>query len=115
MSESLSICSTNSSSAQNFAAAQAFRSYFDYDAAIVTKENEGNAHFLEVIQDELRKGFPLYISGNQRSGASGHAWVADGFDRDGLIHMNFGWDGQATIRWQHSISPPLEQSLAGDR
>ena len=85
----------NSSSAQNFAAAQAFRSYFDYDAAIVTKENEGNAHFLEVIQDELRKGFPLYISGNQRSGASGHAWVADGFDRDGLIHMNFGWDGQA--------------------
>lgn len=85
----------NSSSAQNFAAAQAFRSYFDYDAAIVTKENEGNAHFLEVIQDELRKGFPLYISGNQRSGASGHAWVADGFDREGLIHMNFGWDGQA--------------------
>ena len=85
----------NSSSAQNFAAAQAFRSYFDYDAAIVTKENEGNAHFLEVIQDELRKGFPLYISGNQRSGASGHAWVADGFDSEGLIHMNFGWDGQA--------------------
>lgn len=85
----------NSSSAQNFAAAQAFRSYFNYDAAIVTKENEGNAHFLEVIQDELRKGFPLYISGNQRSGASGHAWVADGFDREGLIHMNFGWDGQA--------------------
>ena len=85
----------NSSGAQNFAAAQAFRSYFDYDAAIVTKENEGNAHFLEVIQDELRKGFPLYISGSQRSGAGGHAWVADGFDHDGLIHMNFGWDGQA--------------------
>ena len=83
------------SGAQSSSAAKALRDHFDYDAAIVTKANEGNAHFAEIIQDELRHGFPLYISGDPRGGGSGHAWVCDGFDSEGMFHMNFGWDGGA--------------------
>ena len=86
---------SGASSASNYAAAQAFRNHFDYDVAMITKQDEGTSHFLEIIQSELRKGFPLYISGNSKNNAAGHAWVADGFDRNGMVHMNFGWDGQA--------------------
>lgn len=85
----------HASGSSNYAAEQALRTHFDYDVAMVAKQNEGSSSFLEIIQNELRKGFPLYISGNASNSSSGHAWVADGFDRNGMVHMNFGWDGQA--------------------
>lgn len=83
------------SGSQSTAAAKALRDNFDYDAALVTKADEGNAHFAEIIKNELRQGFPLYISGDPKGGGAGHAWVCDGFDSEGMFHMNFGWDGQA--------------------
>ena len=69
------------SSSSNYAAEQALRTNFDYDVAMVAKQDEGSSNFLEIIQNELRKGFPLYISGNASNNASGHAWdgQADGY------------------------------------
>ena len=82
------------SSTQSYMAERALRNYFDYDAALVTRANEGVDNFIEIVKKELRNGFPLYISGDSRSGG-GHAWVCDGFDEDDKFHMNFGWNGQA--------------------
>ena len=87
--------SPNGSGTQDGNALNALREYFNYDATIITKADEGPYHFTEIIKNELRNGFPLYISGSPGGGRSGHAWVADGFDRDDLIHMNFGWGGNA--------------------
>ena len=82
------------SSTQSYMAVRALRNYFDYDAALVTRANEGDDNFIEIVKKELRNGFPLYISGDSRSGG-GHAWVCDGFDKEDMFHMNFGWNGQA--------------------
>ena len=82
------------SSTQSYMAERALRNYFDYDAALVTRANEGVDNLIEIVKKELRNGFPLYISGDSRSGG-GHAWVCDGFDEDDKFHMNFGWNGQA--------------------
>ena len=82
------------SSTQSYMAVRALRNYFDYDAALVTRANEGVDNFIEIVKKELRNGFPLYISGDSRSGG-GHAWVCDGFDKEDRFHMNFGWNGQA--------------------
>ena len=82
------------SSTQSYMAERALRNYFDYDAALVTRANEGDDNFIEIVKKELRNGFPLYISGNSKSGG-GHAWVCDGFDKEDMFHMNFGWNGQA--------------------
>ena len=82
------------SSTQSYMAVHALRNYFDYDAALVTRANEGEDNFIEIVKKELRNGFPLYISGDSRSGG-GHAWVCDGFDKEDMFHMNFGWNGQA--------------------
>ncbi|WP_430197207.1 thiol protease/hemagglutinin PrtT [Prevotella jejuni] len=82
------------SGTQSYMAVRALRNYFDYDAALVTRANEGVDNFIEIVKKEIRNGFPLYISGDSRSGG-GHAWVCDGFDKDDKFHMNFGWNGQA--------------------
>ena len=82
------------SSTQSYMAERALRNYFDYDAALVTRFDEGEDNFIEIVKKELRNGFPLYISGDSRSGG-GHAWVCDGFDKEDMFHMNFGWNGQA--------------------
>ncbi|MGP1416549.1 thiol protease/hemagglutinin PrtT [Prevotella fusca] len=82
------------SGTQNYMAERALRNHFDYDAAMITRANEGVTNFIEIVKKEIRNGFPLYISGDSQNGA-GHAWVCDGFDRNDNFHMNFGWNGQA--------------------
>lgn len=82
------------SGTQSYMAVRALRNYFDYDAASVTRFDEGEDNFIEIVKNELRNGFPLYISGVSETGG-GHAWVCDGFDKEDKFHMNFGWNGQA--------------------
>ena len=82
------------SSTQSYMAERALRNYFDYDASMVTRSYEGVDKFIEIVKKELRNGFPLYISGDSKTGG-GHAWVCDGFDKEDMFHMNFGWNGQA--------------------
>ena len=82
------------SGTQSYMAERALRNYFDYDASMVTRSYEGIDNFIEIVKNELRNGFPLYISGDSKTGG-GHAWVCDGFDEEDRFHMNFGWNGQA--------------------
>ena len=87
--------SENSSSSTGYAALYAMKNYFQYDAVLLSKFNEGIESFVKIIKKELTNGFPLYIEGMPEGGRSGHAWVLDGVDKDGLFHMNFGWNGQS--------------------
>ena len=73
------------SGTQSYMAERALRNYFDYDASMVTRANEGVDNFIEIVKNELRNGFPLYISGDSKTGG----------DEEDRFHMNFGWNGQA--------------------
>lgn len=83
-----------SSGTQGIFAYQALQKNFDYTAAYVTKAVEGPTRFAQILRQELLNGCPVYLEGRPAGNASGHAWVTDGFDENGLFHMNFGWDGQ---------------------
>lgn len=83
-----------SSGTQGIFAYQALQKNFDYTAAYVTKVVEGPTRFAQILRQELLNGCPVYLEGRPAGNASGHAWVTDGFDENGLFHMNFGWDGQ---------------------
>lgn len=83
-----------SSGTQGIFAYQALQKNFDYTAAYVTKAVEGPTRFAQILRQELLNGCPVYLEGRPAGRASGHAWVTDGFDENGLFHMNFGWDGQ---------------------
>ena len=82
------------SGAQNESAEKALRENFDYSTAFVSRSDEGLPAFTDIIRQELTNGFPVYLSGSQRGGRGGHAWVTDGVNEQGLFHMNFGWGGQ---------------------
>lgn len=84
----------SASGTQGVFAYQALQKYFDYSAAYVTKAVEGPGRFAEILRQELLNGCPVYLEGRPAGSASGHAWVTDGFDENGLFHMNFGWEGQ---------------------
>lgn len=85
----------NASGTQGVFAYQALQKHFDYSAAYVTRAVEGPSRFAEILRQELLNGCPVYLEGHPAGSASGHAWVADGFDENGLFHMNFGWEGQS--------------------
>ena len=84
----------SSSGTQGIFAYQALQKNFDYTAAYATKAVEGPTRFAQILRQELLNGCPVYLEGRPAGNASGHAWVTDGFDENGLFHMNFGWDGQ---------------------
>lgn len=84
----------SASGTQGVFAYQALQKHFDYSAAYVTKAVEGPGRFAEILRQELLNGCPVYLEGRPAGSASGHAWVTDGFDENGLFHMNFGWEGQ---------------------
>lgn len=74
---------------------RAMREHFDYEASeILSSRRLGRDGLDRYVEEELRAGFPLYISGGNGSGL-GHAWVVDGMDSRGFFHMNFGWEGQS--------------------
>ncbi|MBR6930724.1 MAG: C10 family peptidase [Bacteroidales bacterium] len=70
----------------------ALRSYFGYcGAKYRAKSSYTEEAWLDMIKAELDLSRPLYYSGNGNN--SGHAFVCDGYDNNGLLHFNFGWSG----------------------
>ena len=47
---------------------------------------------LEELHKDLREGRPIFASGVSPSGG-GHAFVCEGIQSDGKLHINWGWNG----------------------
>ena len=56
-----------------------YRDYYSLDA------------WMDLIYKELTKRRPIYYGGSDKYGSGGHAFVLDGFDDKGLVHVNWGW------------------------
>lgn len=76
----------------NFTAA--LNNNFDYDAVLFARNDEGNAHFYDMVVEEIMNGFPVILAGySYGSNSQGHTFVADGLDEQGFVHLNYGWSG----------------------
>lgn len=49
--------------------------------------------WVEILKTEIKNSRPVIYGGTSDSGK--HAFVCDGYDKDGLIHINWGWDGNS--------------------
>lgn len=58
---------------------------------IVAGNNYGK--WADTLKAELRKLRPLYFGATTAEGATGHAFMVDGYDAVGLFHINWGWSG----------------------
>ena len=68
--------------------------------------------WMDIICGELQKGYPLIYSGHDDNTNSGHAFVSDGVDEDGLLHINWGWSGSYDGYYDFSLLNPGEDEFS---
>lgn len=76
-----------------FRAADALRQYFKYNPYIrfYMRTWMPIDEWMNIIYTELDNNRPLLYGGQSSSG--GHEFVCDGYNTDGKVHINWGWDG----------------------
>ncbi len=84
----------NGSGALTRNASNALERYFDYQTKVIEAKELEQEEFLQYIKAELDNNFPIYMEGTSSQGGA-HAWVVDGYDSAGLLHINWGWSGMS--------------------
>ena len=72
----------------------AYNEYFGYNCHLYYHDQMAGSAWLDTLLNELRNSRPVLVCGNLSSGL-GHAFVADGYDADGYLHINWGWSGKS--------------------
>lgn len=73
--------------------AEGLRKYFGLtDAKYVWRKDYSEKEWMELMYDQITKRQPVIYGGDDWSG--GHSFVLDGYDSDGLVHINWGWEGE---------------------
>ena len=110
--------SYNSSGAGDGAMLNALKSYFDYDGAarLVYRVDFANAVWEKMVIVELAAQRPVYLSGfsESASGQVGHAFVCDGYDGQGLFHINWGWGGMSDGFFRLTLLNPNDHGTGGN-
>ncbi len=85
------------SGATPFDATNGFVNNFSYDPLAIKceiRDYVGEKKWMENIYSTLDAKQPIvYLGADETYG--GHAFILDGYDEQGLVHVNWGWDGNA--------------------
>ena len=83
----------------------ALKDYFGYKNTLysVYKDQTTSANWVNVLTAEMDAGRPVLESGR---GGGGHAFVVDGYDNNGLFHINWGWGGTYDGYFAHDALNP---------
>ena len=68
----------------------------------------------EMIYAELAANRPVLYSGQAADGG-GHQFIIDGYDGNGLFHMNWGWGGMSDDYFVLSLVNPNNQGAGGSQ
>ncbi len=83
------IARNSGSSAYNSDVAPALHNYFNFDGEFTVRDSYSYEQWDNLIYTELAASRPVLFSGQSSGG--GHAFVIDGYNGDGLYHVNWGW------------------------
>lgn len=88
--------------------------HFGYDKRIRTyrKNYQPDSLIMPEIASNLQNGRPIYVSAKTEEGG-GHAFVCDGMDANGLLHINWGWGGKSDGYYRLSVFAPQQQGTGG--
>lgn len=108
---------TNYSSASRSSSAlvpSALATYFSYLPTVqyLLRSNYTATQWTQLIINELKDGHPVIYRG-QKLGGEGHSFVIDGYDSNGLFHINWGWHGQSDGYYALSQLAPAELGTDG--
>ena len=83
--------------------------YFDYadDMKLTERYDYTNTEWETLIYEELGKGHPIpYFGGS-------HAYVVDGHDGNGFVHINWGWNGTSNGNFRLTATYAGERTMGG--
>jgi len=85
---------TLESTASSMLVPDAFKNYFGFpESSIYERENYSDEEWMDIIYKELENGRPIYYSARVASKKVGHAFLLHGYDTDGRVFVNWGWNG----------------------
>ena len=84
--------SPNGSGAYHDEATDGLQKYFGLkEAKYKFRDDYTEKEWMEMIYDQLTRKLPIVYGGDDWQG--GHSFVLDGYDKDGRVHINWGWEG----------------------
>jgi hypothetical protein len=85
---------------------RALKTYFGYKNTIhsVYKNQTSDADWVSTLMGEINAGRPVLEQGSGDGG--GHAFVCDGYDNNGLFHINWGWSSYLDGYFAHNALNP---------
>ena len=91
----------------------ALKNNFGYDGNIqhLFRSNYTTQAWEEMMCRELAERRPVLYAGTSSGGA--HAFVCDGYDGNGLFHINWGWGGMCNGYFKLSVLNPDDNSGMG--
>ncbi len=95
------------------AVAEALVKYFGYQNTVQVSQRiyysiDG---WEDLIYSELANGRPVVYTGFSED--DGHTFVCDGYDGNGLFHINWGWGGDSDAYFSLSVLNPYNNTSAG--
>lgn len=106
--------SNGSASASVESCVKALHEYFGYANSPVTIQRSlySQSQWENIIYTELHHGRPVIFGANTASNL-GHAFVCDGYDGEGLFHINWGWEGVSDGYFRLQALNPASQGTGG--
>ncbi|MDE7385614.1 MAG: C10 family peptidase [Muribaculaceae bacterium] len=75
----------------------ALTDYFGYSPSLRmhSRSYYNTDEWMSMIRGELDAQRPVYYAATSEDGLGGHAFVCDGYDSEGYVHINWGWYGRS--------------------
>lgn len=102
------------SGASHLDIATALADYFKYDKGLIGKSRNmyTSQGWNDLLMTELDAQRPILFRATATSGG-GHAFVLDGYDTNGLYHVNWGWGGLSNGYFNVNVMDPDNQGTGG--
>ena len=102
----------NSSSSSTQDIAQALITYYGYDpgARYVQRKYFSTEQWEDLLYAELQAKRPVVYKGQKQSG---HSFICDGYDGNGMFHINWGWNSASNGYFLLNILNPDQQGTGG--
>lgn len=85
---------------------------YDKGVRILYATNYEEEYWANLLQVELSAGRPILYCGYTKN-QEGHAFVCDGYDNEGLYHINWGWGGVSNGYFLITSLDPDSQGMGG--
>ena len=86
--------------------------YFGFDEAKqYNRSDYSEQEWMDIIYQELADGYAMYYSGVD-GWMGGHAFVLDGYTEDGMVYINWGWNGDDNGPYNIALLDPSMYSFS---